>query len=489
MSIHEEWFLKKVESFSRLEEDYLFRLQQLEQSVEEKHRSRWQYLRAESEVEDLQQALSDAKLAIFDEREKVLKLTAENDMLKLQEINDRQRIQQLLSLTQPVAEEITLFKESLPAHLVHGSKFYQQYDNDSYSLNSSGKLMMQNSMSSLTPSSQAAQFRTVFLPSQNSEVLLMELQALRLQTEEQKRCWREKEQVLLEDRRIKMAETAMARERHAAQVEDLQNAILKLEKEVAHVTKDYFIVRHSCGKDVHEAKMREAATEKKFQELANHFENFSSKTISDIEKTANCVHQKNQSVLDAYKAQALEADQEVLRLKSKPSSSLSFSFSVNEDWAGPSVKSRQLLDQKLGGVNGSFGKSSSPGRGNVIRTPLGQREDKEKMQVEAMKIHLERIVKTQSCNQCGVICIIVACYELSQGDAHRTREQSVCIIIITAIISIVIIIVIIIISIIAIIIIIIIIIAIIIISIIVIIISIIAIISIIIIVVVIIIIM
>ncbi len=38
------------------------------------------------------------------------------------------------------------------------------------------------------------------------------------QAEEQKRLWKEKEEVLLEDRRIKEAEIKQLRERHTAQV-------------------------------------------------------------------------------------------------------------------------------------------------------------------------------------------------------------------------------------------------------------------------------
>jgi coiled-coil domain-containing protein 77 len=58
------------------------------------------------EVNDLQLALEDAKLFLFDEREQVLKLQAENDNLKVQEIEDRKRIQELLALTQPLAQEV-----------------------------------------------------------------------------------------------------------------------------------------------------------------------------------------------------------------------------------------------------------------------------------------------------------------------------------------------------------------------------------------------
>ena len=112
------YYQQRCDEFTRLEEDYLSRIQALEASVEERHKARWQFLRAESEVEDLQQALSDTKLALLDEKERVVQLSAENDTLKLQEIQDRQRIQQLLSLTEANTEEVTLFKEKLPAHLV-----------------------------------------------------------------------------------------------------------------------------------------------------------------------------------------------------------------------------------------------------------------------------------------------------------------------------------------------------------------------------------
>jgi coiled-coil domain-containing protein 77 len=43
------------------------------------------------------QALSDAHAFLFDERQRLLSLQAENDELRLQELEDRKRIQQLLS--------------------------------------------------------------------------------------------------------------------------------------------------------------------------------------------------------------------------------------------------------------------------------------------------------------------------------------------------------------------------------------------------------
>lgn len=77
----------------------------------ELHRLRWENRSRSDEISDLQKALQDAKLYLYDEREQVLKLQAENDNLKQQEIEDRRRIQQLLALTQPLTEEVSDLNE------------------------------------------------------------------------------------------------------------------------------------------------------------------------------------------------------------------------------------------------------------------------------------------------------------------------------------------------------------------------------------------
>ncbi|MDB4339410.1 hypothetical protein N9995_00240 [bacterium] len=325
-----EYYQQRCDEFVRLEEDYLARIQALETSVEEKHRARWQYLRAESEVEDLQQALSDTKLALFDEKERVVQLTAENDALKIQELEDRQRIQQLLSLTQPVTNEVTLLKEKVPEHLIRegtdlkkppiggiyvgygGSSTFGSKVADSTDLSLG---LQESSFSSV--SAGRGMLRTVFLPSQNSEALSYELQALRVQAEEQKRLWKEKEEVLLEDRRIKAAELKMIRQRHSEQRDELEKKILQLESELAVVTRDYVLVRHATGKEVNEANLEAAAATRRAEELLKRFEDFSEKAEGDVDAAAKAVHDRDRSIVEAYKVQVMAAEEEKLRLKTE----------------------------------------------------------------------------------------------------------------------------------------------------------------------------
>lgn len=55
----------------------------------------------EQEISELQRALSDMQVYLFQEREQVLRLYSENDRLRIREVEDRQRIQHLLTLTEP----------------------------------------------------------------------------------------------------------------------------------------------------------------------------------------------------------------------------------------------------------------------------------------------------------------------------------------------------------------------------------------------------
>ena len=59
---------------------------------------------------------------LFQEREQVLRLYAENDRLKIKELEDRKKIQHLLSLSCPVNTENTYFMRDQPAKVIFSLK-------------------------------------------------------------------------------------------------------------------------------------------------------------------------------------------------------------------------------------------------------------------------------------------------------------------------------------------------------------------------------
>jgi coiled-coil domain-containing protein 77 len=102
-----KFYRSKLAAFDSERSEYIGRLADVDAQNSEVHRLRWELRAREDEIEELQKAVGDAKLFLYDEREQVLKLQAENDDLKSQEIRDRQRIQELLALTEPVAHEVS----------------------------------------------------------------------------------------------------------------------------------------------------------------------------------------------------------------------------------------------------------------------------------------------------------------------------------------------------------------------------------------------
>ena len=83
-------------------------------SQAEQHKSRWETLKRMDEITDLQKALSDSHVYLWEERERAQRLQAENDELKIQEMDDRRKIQHLLSLVDPLVQDTTYMRDSAP---------------------------------------------------------------------------------------------------------------------------------------------------------------------------------------------------------------------------------------------------------------------------------------------------------------------------------------------------------------------------------------
>ncbi len=93
------FYRERVKAFESEREDVNKRLAEMEISTKEMHRVEWDLRIRREEVGELQRALSDSHLYLHEERQLVLKMQAETDRLKVHQLEDRQRIQQLLAMT------------------------------------------------------------------------------------------------------------------------------------------------------------------------------------------------------------------------------------------------------------------------------------------------------------------------------------------------------------------------------------------------------
>jgi hypothetical protein len=112
------------------------------------------------------QALSDAQQFLFEERQRLLALQAENDELKLQELEDRKRIQQLLAMTRPLEQQVAYAGGALPAA-------------SALPAGAAAAAAQQHA------GQQPGVMRTVFLPTANADALLLKIESLQAQLNEQ----------------------------------------------------------------------------------------------------------------------------------------------------------------------------------------------------------------------------------------------------------------------------------------------------------------
>lgn len=108
------YYRKRLSEFDKERQEWLEKLEVLRYSQEEKHKSEWELQKRNKEIAELQKSLSELKLSLFDERQHILKLKKENDLLKIKELEDRKKIAELLSMTNSVEEEVFMYKDLRP---------------------------------------------------------------------------------------------------------------------------------------------------------------------------------------------------------------------------------------------------------------------------------------------------------------------------------------------------------------------------------------
>jgi coiled-coil domain-containing protein 77 len=155
----------------------------LQPIYEEVHRLRLDVRKRDDEIAALQKALLDAQSYVFDERQQLLRVVADNDALRMQEAEDRRRIQHLLALTgASTGQEITYLRQTAPERIAHrpqsAAGAHQQ------------------------PGAPTRVLRTVYLPSEKMDTLLLTVEALRAQMDEQQKLSTAQIAALHEQRRV-----------------------------------------------------------------------------------------------------------------------------------------------------------------------------------------------------------------------------------------------------------------------------------------------
>lgn len=232
------------------------------------HTKEWEIRQREEEIGELQKALSDMQVFLFQEREHVLRLYAENDRLKVRELQDRKKIQHLLSLTQPVCSEITYFHKEPPAKVIVHQHQRKRQKRDAVQQNgdeeeaggrgAGGHKHIHPLMSKkVIPRKEEQKDGEEAEEEVDPVILALTVSALKAQLEEQTRLCKEQVDALLEDRRVQGEEAKAREERDAAHIQALMDRLQKAQDLLYTGTRDYMDVKYELR-----AKERSWMTEK-----------------------------------------------------------------------------------------------------------------------------------------------------------------------------------------------------------------------------------
>ncbi|XP_041854102.1 coiled-coil domain-containing protein 77 [Melanotaenia boesemani] len=236
-----EFYRQKIAQYDSEHEELLKMLEKYKCISEDQHKLQWEVRQREGEIAELQNALSDMQVYLFQEREQSLRLYAENDRLKIRELEDRKKIQHLLGLIGPDAGEITYFHREPPHKVTVTQRRPESLFEENLSLRPT-KLKPAATVkesSRRTKSAAGLSRESLEQYKNDNQTLLLQVEALQTQMEEQTRLAKEQAEALLEDRRIKTEEAQAQRQKDQERITSLTDKLQRTQNLLLESTKDF----------------------------------------------------------------------------------------------------------------------------------------------------------------------------------------------------------------------------------------------------------
>ncbi|KAK7891706.1 hypothetical protein WMY93_023669 [Mugilogobius chulae] len=237
-----EFYRQKIAQFDSEHEELLQMLEKYKGVTDDQHKLQWELRQREGEIAQLQNALSDMQVYLFQEREQSLRLYAENDRLKIRELEDRKKIQHLLALVGPDTGEITYFHREPPHKVAITQKTTESTLDENLSLRAPKlrpTMSKKGENGRKARNSKGENYESPEQYKNDNETLLLQVEALRAQMEEQTRLAKEQVESLLEDRRIKTEEAQAQQQRDEERLAAVNEKLQQTQNLLYDSTRDF----------------------------------------------------------------------------------------------------------------------------------------------------------------------------------------------------------------------------------------------------------
>ncbi|KAK3776770.1 hypothetical protein RRG08_058520 [Elysia crispata] len=332
-----EYYRKKIAEYDDEHDQLVCKLEEYKVAYEEQHTMQWELRQREEEIVELQKALSDMQIYLFQEREHVLRLYAENDRLKIRELEDKKKIQKLLALGGTTGSEVTYFMKEPPAVAIVEQK-HKKRQQSAINMNNSAvptascsdsNLKSGKKKQTLDPEKRSS---LIQLPEEKyaheNEVLSLQVESLQAQLAEQAKLSKEQYEALVEDRRVKEEEFETRRQRDEEKIRTLTEKLHKTQDLLYDSTKDFLELRFE-GRAMERAWMVEKDRLLREMDLIRQQANISLKESMmntslgshggkvDPDEVKSLEFQLDQShkLADNYREQVIQLEDELSRLR------------------------------------------------------------------------------------------------------------------------------------------------------------------------------
>ncbi|KAF6339012.1 coiled-coil domain containing 77 [Rhinolophus ferrumequinum] len=235
-----EYYQKKMAECEAENEDLLKKLELYREACEGQHKLQWDLQQREKEIAELQKALSDMQVCLFQEREHVLRLYSENDRLRIRELEDKKKIQTLLALVGTDTGEVTYFYKEPPNKVTILQKTMKAVgiceQNESSAFRADCKVSKRKPAVREKEESSEQYQRDI-------QTLILQVEALQAQLEEQTRLSKEQVEGLMEDRRIRLEEIQVHHQRNQDRIKELTKNLHHTQELLYESTKDFLQLR------------------------------------------------------------------------------------------------------------------------------------------------------------------------------------------------------------------------------------------------------
>jgi coiled-coil domain-containing protein 77 len=352
------YYRTRIELFESERQDFIKRIDELSGNAKERHKLKWALSQRDNQIADLQAALSDAHVFLYQERDRLLSLASENDELKLKQVEDKKRLHHLIALCQPVSQEVTYMRDVRPEAVhrnfaVNRDNIIENQKNLSEQEEKEGEIRRQNlgekkknkqtktnnynqssdHSNEVTgnqsrrqafgsrvtgqapphiPSNQRV-VRTIFMPNESIEVLNQMIQQLRNQSAEQKALFDQRTRALEEDRTIREAEHKEALSKAHATIQDYKSDIEELNRRNEQTTKDYLALRHEA--QASERKLREENA--KLSKIGETLKQEYQKSQVEAEKKRAEMNAEHAQYVNLYQRQTSASEEDLAILKAQ----------------------------------------------------------------------------------------------------------------------------------------------------------------------------